>query len=97
MHGSAELMVDRFNRGAGACAGPRSTTVREINAEAHHNPPTSMRSLIRFPLLRRVAASFNQSAAANRRPAGQSDGSGNLFATVAADRAFPAAVAELGR
>jgi hypothetical protein len=39
----------------------------------------------------------NQSAAANRRPAGQSDGSGNLLATVAADRAFPAAVAELGR
>ena len=38
-----------------------------------------------------------KSAAANRRPAGQSDGSGNLFATVAADRAFPAAVAELGR
>jgi hypothetical protein len=33
----------------------------------------------------------------NRRPAGQSDGSDNLFATVAADRAFPAAVAELGR
>ena len=39
----------------------------------------------------------NQSAAANRRPAGQLDGSGNLSATVAADRAFPAAVAELGR
>ena len=39
----------------------------------------------------------NQSAAANRRPAGQLDGSGNLFATVAAARAFPAAVAELGR
>ena len=39
----------------------------------------------------------NQCAAANRRPAGQSDGSGNLSATVAADRAFPAAVAELGR
>lgn len=38
----------------------------------------------------------NQSAAANRRPAGQSDGSGNLLAIVAADRAFPAAVAELG-
>ena len=38
----------------------------------------------------------NQSAAANRRPAGQSDGSGNLSAIVAADRAFPAAVAELG-
>jgi hypothetical protein len=39
----------------------------------------------------------NQSAAANRRPAGQLDGSGNLSATVAADRACPAAVAELGR
>jgi hypothetical protein len=39
----------------------------------------------------------NKSAAANRRPAGQSDGSGNLSATVAADRAFPAAVAELDR
>jgi hypothetical protein len=39
----------------------------------------------------------NQSAAANRRPAGQLDGSGNLSATVAPDRAFPAAVAELGR
>jgi hypothetical protein len=35
--------------------------------------------------------------AANRRPAGQSDGSGNSSAIVAADRAFPAAVAELGR
>ena len=39
----------------------------------------------------------NQSAAANRRPAGQLDGSDNLSAIVAADRAFPAAVAELGR
>ncbi len=38
----------------------------------------------------------NQSAAANRRPAGQADGSDNLAATVAAGRAFPAAVAELG-
>jgi hypothetical protein len=65
MHGSAELMVDRFNRGAGACAGPRSTTVREINAEAHHNPPTSMRSLFRFPLRRRAAASFNKPDAVN--------------------------------
>ena len=35
--------------------------------------------------------------AANRRPAGQSGGSENLSAIVAADRAFPAAVAELGR
>jgi hypothetical protein len=39
----------------------------------------------------------NQSAAANRRPVGQSDGSGSLLAIVAADRAFPAAVAELDR
>ena len=44
-----------------------------------------------------MTATPNQSAAANRRPAGQSVGSGNLSATVAADRAFPAAVAELGR
>jgi len=39
----------------------------------------------------------NKGAAANRRHAGQLDGSGNLLAIVAADRAFPAAVAELGR
>jgi hypothetical protein len=39
----------------------------------------------------------NQSAAANRRPAGQLDGAGNLLAIVAVVRAFPAAVAELGR
>ena len=39
----------------------------------------------------------NQGAPANRRPALQSGSSGNLSATVAADRAFPAAVAELGR
>jgi hypothetical protein len=48
----------------------------------------------------------NQNAASNRRPAGQSDGSDNLAATVAADRrkaalrprrstrAFPAAVVD---
>jgi len=35
----------------------------------------------------------NQSTASNRRPAGQLDGLGSLAATVAADRAFPAAVA----
>ena len=45
----------------------------------------------------RAAASFNQGAAANRRSAWQSDGSDNLSAIVATDRAFPAAVAELGR
>lgn len=36
----------------------------------------------------------NQGAAANRRAAGQLDGSDNLSATVAADRAFPAVVAD---
>jgi len=39
----------------------------------------------------------NKGAAASRRPAGQSDGSDDLSTTFAADRAFPAAVAELGR
>jgi len=39
----------------------------------------------------------DQSAAANRRPARQSDGAGTLSATIATDRAFPAAVAELER
>jgi hypothetical protein len=39
----------------------------------------------------------NKVTAANRRPALQSDGSGNLSAIVAADQAFPAAVAELDR
>jgi hypothetical protein len=39
----------------------------------------------------------NQSAAADRRPAGQADGSDIFTATLAAGRAFPAAVAELGR
>mgnify|MGYP003383572972 CR=1 FL=1 len=38
-----------------------------------------------------------QNAAANRRPAGQLDGLDKVLATVAADRALPAAVAELGR
>jgi hypothetical protein len=38
----------------------------------------------------------NNGTAANRRPARQSDGSGNWLATCAADRAFPAAVVELG-
>lgn len=41
------------------------------------------------------APAANQGAAANRRPDGQADGSGNLSATVAGDRAFPAAVADL--
>ena len=37
----------------------------------------------------------NQSSPSNRHPARQSDGSNNLSATVAADRAFPAAVGKL--
>jgi len=39
----------------------------------------------------------NKVTGANSRPAGQLDGSGNLAAIVATDRAFPAAVAELDR
>lgn len=39
----------------------------------------------------------NPYAAANRCRAGQSGGSGDLSATLAADRAFPAAGAEPGR
>jgi hypothetical protein len=39
----------------------------------------------------------DQCAAANRRRAGQLDGSDNLPKTLAADRVFPAAVAELNR
>jgi hypothetical protein len=42
-------------------------------------------------------AAFQPIMTSNRRPAGQLDGAGNLAAIVAADRAFPAAVAELGR
>jgi hypothetical protein len=38
-----------------------------------------------------------KSAVSNRRPAGRSDGSDNLSAIIAADRAFPAAIAELVR
>lgn len=41
--------------------------------------------------------SLNQSASANRRPTGKTDGSGNLAATVATDRAFPVIVAGFGR
>jgi len=50
------------------------------------------------PELRSVAtARETPQPAANHRPAGQSDDSGNLSAILAADRTFPAAVAELGR
>jgi hypothetical protein len=48
-------------------------------------------------LMKRWSMMPNQGAAANRRPARQSDGSGSLSAIVAADRAFPAAVAERDR
>jgi hypothetical protein len=48
-------------------------------------------------MIRSFGYTPNQCAAANRRRAGQSDSSDNLPVTVAADRAFPAAVAELDR
>jgi len=44
-----------------------------------------------------IELSPNQGAGANRRPAGQSDGSDNLRATVTTGRAFLAAVAQLGQ
>ena len=90
-------MVDSFNRGAGECASPRSTTVREINAEEHHNPSTSMRSLFQFPLRRRAAASFNQGAAANVRPASPFRGLENIGRGLCAQPFRPAHVAELDR
>jgi hypothetical protein len=43
-----------------------------------------------------TAATSNQSAAANRRPAGQSDGGWKFLTTHCNRRAFPVAVAELG-
>lgn len=53
--------------------------------------------LVVIPKVSREVLAANQSAAANRRPAGQWDGSGNLAAAVAADRGGAAAVAELDR
>src|SRR5262249_37383264 len=54
------------------------------------------RVMARDGAIRIERKSANQDAAANRRrPAGQSNGSGNLSAIVAADRAFSAAVAQL--
>ena len=49
------------------------------------------------PLISVLVDSHPPTKALQRRPAGQSDGADNLPATLAADRAFPAAVAELGR
>jgi len=58
-----------------------------------HGRYLSLRSL-EGDIERFVMLTANQSAASNRRPAGQAGGSDNFFATVAADRAFPAAVAD---
>lgn len=44
-----------------------------------------------------MTTGLNHDAAANCRPAGQSDGSVNGSAMVAADQAIPLAVAEFGR
>jgi hypothetical protein len=59
------------------------------------NPEKNFARRERFA--RREPSLRAQTSPLQRRPAGQSDGAGNLAATVAADRAFPAAVAELDR
>jgi hypothetical protein len=51
----------------------------------------------RLDITNAAVSPHNKGAAANRRSALQSDSSGNVSAIVAADRAFPAAVAELDR
>jgi hypothetical protein len=84
--GGHSWFVDGASFGFGAC------TVSGFGAFEHHRFHQGICSMIMTTTLWP-----NQGAAANRRPAGQLDGSGNLFAIVAADRAFPAAVAELGR
>jgi hypothetical protein len=66
-------------------------------------PPTKQITDDQIPCEARKTSSFHaakrlrSTRALQRRPAGQADGSDNLLAIVAADRAFPAAVAELGR
>jgi len=47
--------------------------------------------------IERESKAPDRSAEANRRPAGQSGGTDSLAAMVAADRKFPAAIAELDR
>lgn len=62
--------------------------------------PTTKRSeqsLKAEAMIREALKKPNHGAATNRRPAGESDSSGNLSAIGATDRAFPAADAELGR
>jgi hypothetical protein len=49
-----------------------------------------------FNVCARFALTAQPFMASNRRPAGLLDGSDDLAAIVAADRAFPSAVAELG-
>lgn len=100
---------------AGASCFHRLASARHLS---HRGCSTKLFGSILMSISPRMES--NQSAAANRRPAGQLDGSGNLSrpvryeiwqirrrgsscsyltgqAIVAADRAFPAAVAELGR
>jgi hypothetical protein len=68
-----------------------ATAIRRVLENPEKNFARSERFARREPSLRA------QMSPLQRRPAGQSDSSGNLAATVPADRAFPAAVAELGR
>jgi hypothetical protein len=60
-------------------------------------PTNRMSELLTYGSVGGVGRKPGPYPAANRRPAGHADGSDNLAAIVAADRVFPAAVAELGR
>jgi hypothetical protein len=62
-------MVDRFDRGAGGCAGPRSTSLHAMSAKENLQPPPCVRSRSQPLLLRRTAVSFNKPDAVNERPA----------------------------
>lgn len=68
-----------------------------VEEKWHARYLTLRRSHPELPVPSCFREAANKGASANRRPAGQSDGSDNLSAIVTADRAFPAAVAELGR
>ena len=80
--------------------GPSYSNFESVDVEiwlltVNGRPPSA--SLLKPFLTGAVKTEPNKGAAANRRHAGQSDGSDSLSAIAAAGRAFPAAFAELDR